>query len=151
MSSDEVTDATIVAGDPATAVQEWFEKMSSFCSSVDYGSAREIFDDDVASFGTQADAVTGLDRLQREQWEQVWPRTSGFKVLMDSVQGGGSGEIAWGMAVWTSTGYDEAGREFERPGRATVVLRRMDGRWKAIHTHFSLFRSTSRESHGPRR
>jgi len=151
MNSGGVSGAAIVAGDPATAVQEWFEKMSRFCSSIDYVSAREIFDDEVSSFGTQADAVTGLDRLQEEQWEQVWPRTTGFRVLMDTVRGGGSGEIAWGMAVWTSTGYDEAGEEFKRPGRATVVLRRTEGRWKAIHTHFSLFRSTNRESHGPPR
>jgi ketosteroid isomerase-like protein len=150
MVRNEVSDAAIVVDDPAAAVVEWFEKMTAYCSTIDYKSAREIFDQDVASFGTQADAVSGLDLLQEQQWEQVWPRTSGFKVVMDTVRSGGTDEFAWGMATWTSTGYDADGNEFERPGRATVVLRKNAGTWRAIHTHFSLFRTTSRESFGPR-
>jgi ketosteroid isomerase-like protein len=150
MSQNSMTDAAIVVEDPAAAVVEWFEKMSRFCSTMDYSSAREIFDEEVASFGTYADAVSGLDVLQQQQWEQVWPRTTGFRVLMETIRSGGVGEIAWGMAIWSSTGYDEAGAEFDRPGRATVVLEKSDGRWKAIHTHFSLLRATNRESHGPR-
>jgi ketosteroid isomerase-like protein len=111
---------------------------------VDFDSAREIFSDDVSSFGTQADDVTGLDRLQKEQWEQVWPKTSGFQVLMETIRLGGDAETAWGMAIWTSIGYDERGDAFERPGRATVVLTRTQGRWLAVHTHFSLFREVPR-------
>ena len=138
----------ITIEDPVSAVAEWFEKLTLYCSTVDYGAAREIVADDVASFGTQADAVAGLDLLQREQWEQVWPSTSGFKVLMDTVRSGGDAGMAWGMAVWTSSGYDEQGLAFERPGRATVVLRRDRGRWEAVHTHFSLFRGVRQESYG---
>lgn len=137
---------SITSEDPVSAITEWFGKLSRYCSTVDYKSAREIFAEDVSSFGTRADAVTGLDRLQKEQWEQVWPQTSGFRVLMDTVRGGGNAEIAWGMAIWTSTGYDRQGGEFERPGRATVVLTRTRGGWRAVHTHFSLFREVRQQS-----
>jgi ketosteroid isomerase-like protein len=132
----------ITADDPLIAVQDWFQLMTLYCSTVDYDSARQIFAGDVASFGTYADAVRGLDRLQKEQWEQVWPRTSGFRVLMDSVFGGGDAHVAWGMATWESTGYDEGGGEFLRRGRATTVLVRSNDRWAAVHTHFSLFPDT---------
>jgi ketosteroid isomerase-like protein len=141
-------DAAIVVDDPHSAVREWFEKLTLYCSTVDYESAREIFAQEVASFGTQADAVTGLDRLQREQWQEIWPRTAGFRVLMDTVRAGGDDKLAWGMATWTSTGFDADGREFERPGRATVVLTRSAGRWRAVHTHFSLYRGVSQETFG---
>jgi ketosteroid isomerase-like protein len=98
----------------------------------------------VASFGTRADIVTGLDRLQRNQWEGIWPNIAGFRVDLDSVRGGGNGAAAWGIAVWASTGFHEDGTSFHRPGRATVALERRktsaapDGEWLAVHTHFSL-------------
>lgn len=139
----------ITVDDPVAAVEEWFQLLTVFCSSVDYDSARQIFSGDVASFGTYADAVRGLDRLQKEQWEQVWPHTSGFRVLMDSVQGGGDVNVAWGMATWESIGYDEHRAEFLRRGRATVVLTQANDRWAAVHTHFSLFPDVTRSTQDP--
>lgn len=126
------------------AVREWFTRLSAACAAVDYGAGRLIFADNVASFGTRADIVTGLDPLQRNQWEGIWPNIENFKIDLDSVMGGGSGVSAWGIATWSSTGFDEDGTPFERPGRATVVLelRKSDrapgGEWLAVHTHFSL-------------
>jgi ketosteroid isomerase-like protein len=146
--ADAVSSAAIKAEDPVAAVTEWFEKLTVYCSGVDYESAREIFASDVASFGTQADSVVGLDRLQREQWEAIWPKTSGFRVLIETVRADGNETLAWGMATWTSTGFDQSGNEFDRPGRATVVLRRRNGRWLAVHTHFSLFRGISQATYG---
>jgi len=141
--------APITVDDPVAAVKEWFQLLTVYCSTVDYDSARQIFAGDVASFGTYADAVRGLDRLQKEQWEQVWPRTSGFRVLMDSVNGGGDVNVAWGMATWESTGYKEGGVEFLRRGRATAVLARSSDGWAAVHTHFSLLPDVSRSTQDP--
>ena len=126
------------------AVREWFRRLSDACASVDYAAGREIFADDVASFGTKADIVTGLDRLQRNQWEGIWPNIADFSVDLESVTGGGSEGTAWGIAVWSSTGFHEDGTSFDRPGRATVALERREterapgGEWLAVHTHFSL-------------
>jgi ketosteroid isomerase-like protein len=152
MKPDEQGDGegrpAILVEDPTAAVREWFEKLTLYCSSVDYESARQIFSKEVASFGTQADAVEGLDLLQRQQWQEIWPRTSGFRILMETVRAGGDEKFAWGMATWTSTGFDKEGREFQRPGRATVVLGRSEGRWRAVHTHFSLYRGVSQATYG---
>lgn len=140
--------AEITPDDPRRAVEEWFQLLTTYCSSVDYASARHIFADDVASFGTFADAVRGLDLLQARQWEQVWPKTKGFHVLMDTVHGGGGVDTAWGMGTWESIGFKAGGEEFLRRGRATVVLRRSNGRWAAVHTHFSLFPKASGTTSG---
>jgi ketosteroid isomerase-like protein len=124
--------------EPSEAVKAWFTALGEYCASVDYASARAIFSGDVVSFGTKADVVSGLDLLQRNQWEGIWPNIADFRINMASVRAGGTAEIAWGVATWSSTGFAENGKPFERPGRATVVLRRENGRWVAVHTHFSL-------------
>jgi ketosteroid isomerase-like protein len=143
---------TITADDPLEAVREWFARLSDCCARVDYAGARAIFAPDVASFGTKADIVSGLDLLQKNQWEGIWPNIANFRVDLSSVRGGGRDGLAWGIAVWSSTGFHEDGKAYERPGRATVVLERRPevlhsettgtGRpalaWLAVHTHFSL-------------
>jgi ketosteroid isomerase-like protein len=126
-----------IAG-PIAAVQEWFARLSQYCATVDYASARLIFAPDVVSFGTKAKIVAGLDALQAHQWEGIWPNILDFRIELDTIHAGGDDTYAWGIASWSSTGFDEAGHPFDRPGRATVILNRRDGRWLAVHTHFSL-------------
>lgn len=121
-----------------SAVRDWFDMLNRCCVAVDYQSARAIFAPDVISFGTRAEVVSGLDRLEEEQWRGIWPNITDFKIDLATVRAGGSGDVAWGVAVWTSTGYDEAGVGFARPGRATVVLRRSGTKWLCAHSHFSL-------------
>lgn len=136
------------------AAREWFARLSAACAAVDYDAGRRIFADDVASFGTKADIVIGLGPLQRNQWEGIWPNIAGFRVDIDSVRGGGDGDSAWGIAIWTSTGFDEQGQPFERPGRATLTLEQRrtaaapDGEWLAAHTHFSLNPGTPPQTFG---
>ena len=113
-----------------------------------YDAAEGIFADDVVSFGTRAEIVTGLDNLRNNQWEGVWPNIADFRVVPESIHGFGEDDIAWGVATWTSTGFDEDHQPFERPGRATVTLARRDGAWLATHTHFSLNPGTPPRTYG---
>ncbi len=151
MSHDE---KPITTDDHMAAAKEWFTRLSAACAAVDYAAGRRIFADDVASFGTKADIVVGLGPLQANQWEGIWPNIADFRVDLDSVRGGGDGDSAWGIAVWNSTGFDENGGTFVRPGRATVALERRrtdvapDGEWLAAHTHFSLNPGTPPKTHG---
>ncbi len=145
---------TITAQGPLGAVREWFAVLSDCCSRVDYASAHGIFAPDVASFGTWADIVTGLDLLQKDQWEGIWPNISNFAINLASVRGGGDENLAWGIALWSSTGFHESGAAFNRPGRATVILERRTVPasqrriWLAVHTHFSLNPGTPPRTHG---
>lgn len=146
----------ITTTDYVEAAKEWFTRLRAACATVDYEAGRRIFANDVASFGTKADIVIGLDALQQNQWEGIWPNIAGFEIDLDSVRGGGDRNSAWGIATWTSTGFDESGKSFHRPGRATVTLERKrtelapGGEWLAIHTHFSLNPGTPPKTFGKR-
>jgi ketosteroid isomerase-like protein len=128
----------IIGDDPRAAVREWFARLSRYCAAVDYESARGIFAADVVSFGTRAEVVSGLDRLVAQQWQGIWPNITDFRIDPASVRGSGAGDLAGGVAVWTSTGYHADGARFDRPGRATAVLERRNGVWLCVHSHFSL-------------
>jgi ketosteroid isomerase-like protein len=142
-------DGPITASDPAEAVRVWFERLGEHCAAGEYEPAREIIADDVVSFGTKAELVKGRDTLQHNQWEQIWPYTEGFAFDFEQMHTDGEGDLGWGTAVWTSTGFDEEGGPFHRPGRTTVVIERDDGEWRATHTHFSLFPGTPQRTFGP--
>ena len=133
-----MTDANpiVVSSDPIEAVQQWFALMEQCCASVDYDGAECIFADDVVSFGTAMDIVSGRKSLREGQWESIWGNISNFKMDLDNVHAGGSGNQAWGVVTWTSLGFDGNHEPFYRPGRATVTLERRDGIWLAVHSHF---------------
>lgn len=143
-----LTASPITVADPIAAVRTWFEQLGRYCAAVDYASARVLFAPDVVSFGTKATIVAGLDHLQANQWEGIWPNIRDFRIELDTVQGGGDDHQAWGVATWTSTGFDEQGNPFDRPGRATVILERRDDAWVAVHTHFSLAPGTPPRTYG---
>lgn len=138
----------ITVTDPAEAVHQWFTLLSSYCARVDYDSAERIVAEDIASFGTATDIVTGGRALREGQWESIWENITDFKMDLDNVHARGSGDQAWGMVTWTSTGYDNDHKPFHRPGRATVTLERRDGVWLAVHTHFSLYPGTPQRTYG---
>jgi ketosteroid isomerase-like protein len=142
-------DPPITGTDGTAAVREWFARLSRYCVAVDYVSARGIFASDVVSFGTKAEVVAGLERLEAEQWRGIWPNITGFEIDPGRVRSGGEAGLVWGVASWTSTGYDEQGRPFERPGRATIVLERRKGSWLCVHSHFSLRPGIASRTYGP--
>ena len=143
-----MSEKPIVYADHREAVREWFARLSRYCAAVDYDSARSIFAHDVVSFGTRAEVVTGLERLVVEQWRGIWPNISDFRIDLATVRAGGTGDLAWGVATWTSTGYDAERRPFDRPGRATIVLERQGGAWRCVHSHFSLAPGTPQRTFG---
>lgn len=140
----------VTTSDPVEAVGQWFALMGWYCASVDYDSAENIFAEDVVSFGTRMDIVCGRTALREGQWESIWGNITGFEMDLENVNAGGSGDQAWGVVTWTSTGYDSDHKPFHRPGRATVTLERRDGVWLAVHTHFSLYPGTPQRTYGAR-
>jgi ketosteroid isomerase-like protein len=141
---------TYSADDAMVEIRAWFETLQRCVRAVDYATARAIFAPDVVSFGTRADLVRGLDALQAQQWSGVWPMIAGFTFDLERLHVAEDGAVAWAAVVWTSTGFQEDGTPFPRPGRATVAFARRDGRWLATHTHFSLNPGTPARSFGRR-
>ena len=138
----------VMASNPTEAVRQWFALMERYCAGVDYDGAEGIFAEDVVSFGTTMDIVSGRRALRRGQWESIWGNISNFKMDLDNVHAGGSGNQAWGVVTWTSIGFDGNHQPFYRPGRATVTLERRSGVWLAVHTHFSLYPGTPQRTFG---
>lgn len=134
--------------DDLEPLRQWFREWEITVRNVDFASARRLFEPGVISFGTHAEIVSGIDALEAQQWRAIWPRIADFRFRVDSLQGEISGDRAWAAVPWTSTGFDEAGAVFDRPGRATVILHRDGERWRGVHTHFSVAPGTPQRTHG---
>lgn len=137
------------------SVREWVRGWSDEVAAADIATARERFDPGLVAFGTRADVVIGRDRVEDEQWAPTWPAIEDFQMLADDAHVEISGDRLMAVVAvgWTSTGIAEDGSRFDRPGRATIVLRRRDvsAPWRGVHTHFSLARGVPQTTHGTRR
>lgn len=118
--------------------REFLERMQSCVRDVDYERARALFAEDVVAFGTFAVVVTGRDRLEHEQWRNIWPTIRDFTFRLDSLHCLGNADALCVVVPWDSLGTRADGTAFSRPGRATLLLEQRDGRWVATHSHFSL-------------
>lgn len=144
-----------MAGDELTeSVRAWVAGWSDEVAAADIRAGRERFADDLVAFGTHADVVVGREAVEAQQWSQIWPKIDTFAFLVDelTVQASPDGLLAVAIVPWTSVGVAEDGSQFDRPGRATVVLTRTDAgaRWLGTHTHFSLARGVPQSTHGGR-
>jgi ketosteroid isomerase-like protein len=134
------------------SVLEWLSGWGAEVAVADIRSGRERFSHDLTAFGTHADVVRGREAVEAAQWSQVWPAIEDFEFLVDRADVMVSGDrlMAVVAAPWASTGIAEDTTTFDRPGRATVVVRRddIDAPWVGIHTHFSLARGVPQRSYG---
>jgi ketosteroid isomerase-like protein len=117
---------------------EFLHAMQSCVRAVDYERARPLFAEDVVAFGTFAAVVSGRDRLENEQWRNIWPTIRDFTFALDTLHCLGTADCVCLVVAWDSTGARADGRTFSRPGRATLLLEPRDGHWVATHSHFSL-------------
>jgi ketosteroid isomerase-like protein len=113
-------------------------EMQECVRSLDYERARPLFADDVVAFGTFATVVTGRERLEGEQWRNVWPTIRDFTFRLEELRCLGTSDALCVVVPWESVGRRADGEAFNRPGRATLLLTPRDGRWVAAHSHFSL-------------
>jgi ketosteroid isomerase-like protein len=130
----------------------WLETFSGYVRDIDYASAKPLFHPDVLAFGTHNDVIPGLDRWVATQWDNVWPKTSDFRFVLDqtSVLASSDGTAATVIAPWTSTGYQPDGTPFPRPGRATMIFSKTSDGWLCVHSHMSLNRGVPQTSHASR-
>ena len=119
------------------SIHAWLEDFAAAVRGVDYDAGRELFDPDAVGFGTFARMAVGREKLIEAQWRKIWGCTRGFRFLSDEAVIQVEGNTAWIAAPWHSEGRDEHGRWFDRHGRTTLILRRRDGRWFCVHSHYS--------------
>lgn len=126
----------------------WLERFSGYVREVDYAAARPLFHPDILAFGTHRDIISGLVTWQNTQWDNVWPKTSDFRFETDTsrVLVSADNTMATVVVSWTSTGYAQDGKPFDRPGRATMVFHNDGGGWLCTHSHMSLNRGVPQQS-----
>jgi|SRR5579859_2051527 len=113
-------------------------EMQACVRAVDFERAHPLFAEDVVAFGTFASVVAGRDRLEADQWRNVWPTIREFTFRLEELHCLGTTDTLCVVVPWDSLGQRATGEQFSRPGRATLLLVPRDGRWVALHSHFSL-------------
>jgi len=132
---------------PDERVETWLREFEAACRGRDFAEGRRLFAEDAVAFGTWATAVSGLDDIVREQWQNVWPRIRDFRFEERPVTSA-TGDAGWVAAGFSSEATGPDGRPFRRSGRATFVLARRGGRWLCVHSHVSLLPTQSEAAHG---
>jgi ketosteroid isomerase-like protein len=132
--------------------RQWLETFAGYVREVDYAAARPLFHPDVLAFGTHNDVISGIEKWVATQWDNVWPKTSDFRFVLEqtSVLSSPDEKMATVIAPWTSTGYHPDGKPFPRPGRATLVFSNSADGWICMHSHMSLNRGVPQVSHANR-
>lgn len=153
MTQEGIVETTSIDEDgDLDSVRTWIEGWGAEVAAVDFAAARHRFDPAVVAFGTFADVVVGIESVEASQWTKVWPKIDGFSFMTEMMKVIFSADrmMAAVAVSWASTGFDEAGESFPRPGRATIVVRRADrdAPWLCIHTHFSLARGVAAQTFG---
>ena len=142
-TADRVVPSSVPAASASSAKQEvrrWLEDFAACVRTVDYDTARHMFDEDVVGFGTFARMLVGRENLIDGQWRNIWGTTRGFRFILDEavIDAPSSGDMAWVATPWHSQGREENGGWFDRHGRCTLVLRRHGpGAWRCVHSHYS--------------
>jgi ketosteroid isomerase-like protein len=135
-------------------VAAWVAAWGSEVAAADVRAGRQRFAADLVAFGTHADVVAGREAVEAEQWSQIWPAIEDFAFVLGELRvlASPDGLLAVAVVPWTSTGINEDGSRFDRPGRATIVLERdaPGSPWVGTHTHFSLGRGVPHSTFGQR-
>lgn len=127
---------------------DWLQTFAQHVRDVDYLSARPLFHPNVIAFGTHRDVISSLEQWVADQWDNVWPKTSDFEfdLQQTKVLIADDASMASVIAPWTSTGYYQDNNPFDRPGRATMIFHKQDGKWVCVHSHMSLNRGIPQQS-----
>ena len=126
------------AQDPIAPLRAWLRDWQACVRAVDFEAGRTMCAPEIVAFGTVAPFVEGLDNVMAAQWHKVWGNIREFTVHDDRARGTIAGDHGWAATTWDSLGTRPDGSTFHRPGRCTIAFVRRDGRWLAVHTHFTL-------------
>jgi ketosteroid isomerase-like protein len=139
--------------DDVASLRAWVDEFSRHVAACEFDEASRQYDPGVLSFSSYQDVVVGIDEFVTQQWRQVWPTMTDFRLETESMHAIVSSDRCMGVVAltWASTGYEEDRTPFDRPGRCTIVLLRdrVDGDWRGVHGHFSLKRGVPQQSFGP--
>jgi ketosteroid isomerase-like protein len=77
----------------------------------------------------------GWDRIGR-QWKDFFERFTDLQLGVDSLRVEVEGNVAYATYDWTLAGT-MGPHALQDRGQATAIYRRLDGRWRLVHAHYS--------------
>src|SRR5260370_16377389 len=103
--------------------RQWLETFAGYVREVDYASARPLFHPNVLAFGTHNDVISGIDTWTATQWDNVWPKTTDFRFVLEqtSVLASPDSMMAIVIPPWPSTGHHPAGHPLPPPRLTPLV------------------------------
>ena len=117
---------------PATP-QAWLDQFVAAVRSDDIDAGRRLFADDAVGYGALSARMLGLESLVAQQWRPTWARVAQWDVTeVDLLVR--RDDLAVLAFCWQRLNKDDGATV---PGRATMVLQRVDDRWLCVHSHFS--------------
>jgi ketosteroid isomerase-like protein len=143
-----------VIDDDRRSIADFFARWGTLVGHVDFRRARDLYTEDVISFGSLGKMMTSRDALEAGQWRAVWPTLADYTHDLSTLQVIVSPDrlMAAGAVMARTIGVHKDGSHFERPVRVTATLMReaVDTPWFMTHTHVSLVPGTPAPSHGNR-
>jgi len=128
-----------MSGNPEMeSIHHWLKGFSSAVRARNFELGRTFFAQDVVGFGSVAERCDGLKNLELQQWRKVWGVTTGFEFDLENAFVNIEGPMGWAASTWQSYGKTANGDDLLRRGRSSFVFRKHDGKWLAVHSHFSL-------------
>lgn len=123
-------------------VGEWLASFADAVRSRDYEAARTLFAPEAVGFGSVTRRYAGVDELVRDQWQDVWERTTGFDFDTADARCWVDQALILVVTDWSSVRV-QPDTSPRRSGRATLGLTRAAEGLKAVHSHFSMTPGTS--------
>ncbi len=144
---------TLVHDEDLQAIKGWYTHLAELVRAVDFVPARDLVVEDFIAFGSITDFMVGREVAEQNQWRKVWTTIDDFR-FRDDIRALVSPDrlFAVGLAIFDSTGYNQDGSTFSRPGRATAsfIRAKVGDPFVCNHSHMSLFRGTPPLSYGSR-
>jgi ketosteroid isomerase-like protein len=111
----------------------WLDQFVAAVRSDDIDAGRRLFADDAVGYGALTARMLGLESLVAQQWRPTWARVAQWDVtevdlLLER------DDLAVLAFCWQRLNNDDGATV---PGRATMVLQRVDDQWLCVHSHFS--------------
>lgn len=128
-------------------VRAWLEEFERCVNRVDYAGSAKLFYEGATVYGLYSDAKW-ISEINQKEWTREWPCIQNFAWTYGSRTSIWSEDQTQATAFLTfvSTGYDTYGKEFSRPGRATVLLLHRDGLLLCFHMHMSVEHGIQQDS-----
>lgn len=117
---------------PTSEIRQWLEDFATAVRARNFAAGRALFADNVFASGSRADRVDELEDLEFTQWRPIWNSNRGYRFYHDAAIIDVSGAVAWVAIMWRSQGNDALRGWYDRFGRATYILRKVEGRWVAF-------------------